>query len=71
VEAKSALGVGLREEKKMTDPINADLASQGFSDMNGSIGGDSFAMGEDAKAIKERYEVRLDEMKTELKEQNE
>lgn len=72
VEAKAAIGVGLREEKKVTDPINADLASVGGNTlMDASMGGDSEALNEDARAIKERYESRMVELKTELNEQNE
>ena len=72
VEAQAAIGVGLREEKKVSDPINADLASVGGNTlMDASMGGESEMLNEDARAVKERYETRMVELKTELNEQNE
>jgi hypothetical protein len=57
IEAQAAIGVGLREEKKNSDPINADLTSVGGNTMmDASMGGESEMLNEDARAVKERYE---------------
>jgi DNA repair exonuclease SbcCD ATPase subunit len=61
--------VGLREEKKVSDPINNDLASVGL--LENSMGAESEMLNEDARQVKERYETRMVELKTELNEQNE